>query len=345
MFNTPIAVVIFNRPEQTARVFEVIREVRAARLFVIADGPRASNANDARLCAGAGSLFDAVDWPCQIERHFAPANLGSKRRFVSGFDWLFEQVEEAIILEDDCLPDPSFFRFCAELLERHRDDDRVAMISGTNPVGWGHNAGSSYHFSAFGSHWGWATWRRAWLDYDPEMTAWAHPEKREHVCAQLPDAATRRRFIQLYDRAHSGSVDIWDCQWTLGQLLARRVAAVPAVNLVSNTGFSGAGTHTRAPLAYGSNLVRHSIRFPLTAPAHVEANREYDARYLRWLMGRPDTESVVQAASDLLNAQRPARALLLVEAALRNDVATSAAEKDVLQAHRTRALLHLRNQP
>lgn len=343
MCTTPVALFVFNRPQNTASVFEAIREAQPKHLFVIADGPRERNAADERLCSAARSVVSGIDWPCEVRLNFAPTNMGPKKRIVSGLQWLFNQVDEAIILEDDCLPDVSFFRFCSELLERYRDDIRIAMINGTKCPGAGRDDGSSYYFSAFGCHWGWATWKRAWLDYDPEMTVWADPQTRRKVSAAISDDSFRDAWLELIDLVWSGAVNAWDTQWTLGQVLAERLAVVPVVNLVSNIGFSEAGTHTRLRLAVGANMVRHSMPFPLVAPERVEPNREYDARHFRWQVGRPDAESVIRASDQLVQASRPAKALLLIEAALRNELATSSGERDLLLTQRGRLLQRIRS--
>ena len=123
------------------------------------------------LRAGARAVTEEVDWPCEVERDYADANLGCKRRVSTGVSWVFEQAEEAILLEDDCLPHPSFFRYCEELLERYRDDDRVMHISGDN-LRFGRRGEASYFFSRYPHVWGWASWRRAWRHYDPDLREW-----------------------------------------------------------------------------------------------------------------------------------------------------------------------------
>ncbi len=343
MFTTPVALFVFNRPKNAASVLGSIRKAQPARLFVVADGPRPANASDERDCAATRSIVDAIDWSCEVKLNFASANLGMKTRFATGLKWLFDQVEEAIILEDDCLPDLSFFRFCAELLERYRNDGRIAMINGTRFPISGRDDGFSYHFSTFGAHWGWATWKRAWLDYDPEMKAWADPETRRRLAAALPDEESRHYWLSLFDRVWTGAVNAWDCQWTLGQVLAQQLAIVPGVNLISNTGFSEAGSHTRTPLSSGANVVRRSMPFPLSPPTRVEPDSEYDARYVRWRIGRPDADSLLQATGQLMQVNRNAQALLLIEAYLRKEVVISGSERELLLAARSRALLRLRS--
>ena len=199
--DTAVALIIFRRPELTARVFERIREARPPKLFVIADGPRPGNAEDVRLCANTRAVVEEVDWPCEVVRDFADENLGLKRRIPSGLDRVFEEVTEAIILEDDCLPDPSFFPYCEELLERYRDDERVIHISGSQllpdpPKKW------SYHFSRGPAVWGWATWRRAWELYDVELADW-HSKSRAEKKTDL-----RRMFEEEDEQRHWRFV--WD---------------------------------------------------------------------------------------------------------------------------------------
>src|SRR5690349_2048344 len=127
-----ILFLVFNRPETTARVFEAIRAAQPPRLYVAADGPRASRIGESERCDLTRRIASAVDWPCDITTLFRAANLGCKNAVSSAISWFFEHEEEGVILEDDCLPDPSFFRYCDELLAHYRDDTRIGLISGNN---------------------------------------------------------------------------------------------------------------------------------------------------------------------------------------------------------------------
>src|ERR1700726_626208 len=171
---TPVTFIVFNRPERTAEVFAAIRAARPSQLFVIADGPRANMEADASKCAAVRAVIAGVHWPCQVRRCFSDANIGLRRNISEGLDWVFDQVERAIILEDDCLPHPSFFPFCEELLNHYAEDRQIAMISGTNfdPAHLAPSGDESYYFSRFCHIWGWATWRRAWKLCDHEMKEW-----------------------------------------------------------------------------------------------------------------------------------------------------------------------------
>src|SRR6185369_14461868 len=163
---TPVAFIIFNRPDTTEKVFAEIARARPPKLLVIADGPRAGRAGEADRCAATRAIIDRVDWDCKVLTNYSDVNLGCKNRVASGIDWVFEQVPEAIILEDDCLPDPTFFRFCEELLIRYREDERISQICGANFQFGRKRSNDSYYFSRYNHIWGWASWRRAWQHYD-----------------------------------------------------------------------------------------------------------------------------------------------------------------------------------
>ena len=176
--NTPVAFIVFNRPGTAKRIFAEIAKAKPPKLLVIADGPRGTLLGEAQKCMATRDVINRVNWPCEVLTNFSEVNLGCKKRVSSGIDWVFEHVEEAIILEDDCLPHPTFFRFCQEMLERYRNDDRIGMISGDNfqfgrPVGQ-----DSYYFSKYVHVWGWASWRDRWRNsYDVHMGLW--PQVRD----------------------------------------------------------------------------------------------------------------------------------------------------------------------
>lgn len=175
---TPIAFIIFNRPDTTARVFAEIAKAKPPKLLVVADGARSNRQGEAEKVAATRAIIEQVNWPCEVITNFSDKNLGCKNRVSTGIDWVFEQVPEAIILEDDCLPDPSFFRFCEEMLEKYRDDQRIGMISGDNLQFGRRRNNDSYYFSRYVHIWGWASWRDKWQSsYDVRMKKW--PEVRD----------------------------------------------------------------------------------------------------------------------------------------------------------------------
>lgn len=240
--STPVALVFYHRPALLARVFEAVAAARPSRLFLIADGPR--DEADRADCLAARQVVEQLSWPCQVQRFYAETNLGVKRRVSSGLEWVFDQVEEAIILEDDCLPGPSFFSYCQELLDRYRRDDRVFAIGGGNYQFGRKRSQHSYHFSGYCSIWGWATWKRAWRHYDVDIKDW--PMLREHglLEAGCNSAQEVHYWRWVFDNVYSGRIDTWDYQLLLAMWSQHALFVVPEANLVSNIGFGAGSTHT-----------------------------------------------------------------------------------------------------
>lgn len=282
----PVALILFNRPKLTARVFEVIRQVQPRRLFLIADGPR--HASESGRCAETRKLVQNVDWPCEVRTNFSETNLGCGRRPATGIDWIFTQVEEAIILEDDCLPSQSFFRFCAELLAHFRDDSRVMHISGNNfqsePCGQPY----SYYFSKYTHSWGWATWRRAWQRYDFTLSSWPQFKASGQLRSIFPDPAEARYWTRKLDSLHRRQRDdAWDYQWNYALWAHRGLSVLPTVNLVQNLGFGPQATHTREPLACAQKPPQEIG--PLLHPPNLAVMPEADTSDFRERFHPPPT--------------------------------------------------------
>jgi len=268
---TPIVFVVFNRPDQTRRVFERIAQVRPERLLVIGDGARRDRPGEDLRCQEVREIATRIDWPCELQTNFATENLGCRRRLITGLNWAFEQVPEAIILEDDILPDPSFFPFCEAMLEHFRDDSRVAMITGFNIVQEHLRTEYSYFFSRLTHIWGWATWRRAWTRYDEHLKDW--PAIRESgLMAEIFDVPEHRRFwTRIFDQMHNGTgPDTWDYQWMYTNLMTNSLSVVPRVNLIDNIGFGPGATHTvdtaAAPAVKAQTLTSPLVHPPAMVP-------------------------------------------------------------------------------
>ncbi len=276
---TPVALIIFNRPHHTARVFAEIAKAKPERLFLIADGPRPDRPEDVQRCAAVRDIVARVDWPCQVERNFADRNLGCGRRPGSGISWVFEQVAEAIVLEDDCVPDPTFFRFCEELLEKYREDERVVNIGGTNWQGTPPRSPSSYFFSIFNiTGWGWATWRRAWQYYDPAVRLWPEFRDTPWLLDLVRDARVAQMFAHAFDRAYTtqGELDFWDYQWTFTCWAHHGLSILPATTLVENVGFGAEATHTTSVRDLRARLPKGPLSFPLRHPTTIVPDRAAD---------------------------------------------------------------------
>jgi hypothetical protein len=243
---TPIAFLIFNRPDLTEIVFQAIRRAKPRQLFVIADGPR--NTDEEKLCAESKAIIDQVDWDCEVIKNYSDVNLGCRDRVSSGIDWVFSQVEEAIILEDDCLPSDSFFDFCEAMLDCYRDDRRIMMISGDNFQVYREQLPAShtysYYYSKYVHVWGWATWRRAWEFYDVNMSSWSF-FKDENLPQSLSSDPVEVLFWQdIFERVSAGEIDTWDYQWVYACFHQNSMSIMPTVNLISNIGFRPDATHT-----------------------------------------------------------------------------------------------------
>lgn len=288
---TPVAFIIFNRPDETARVFEAIRQARPERLLVVADGPRQTRAGEAELCAATRAIIDRVDWPCDVQTNFADVNLGCKKRVSSGLSWVFEQVEEALIIEDDCLPHADFFPFCEEMLARYREDERVAMVCGSNFAHGRRFTADSYYFGHYGHIWGWATWRRAWAAYDVEMKRWPDLAATDWLEKTLRDQYAVKHWAACFDKTQRGEIDTWDYQWLFAWWSREQAAVVPSVNLISNLGCNPQATHTTDFTPTASALPLESLAWPLAHPATAEINHAADqftfTQFCPWAVPQP----------------------------------------------------------
>lgn len=268
--------IVFNRPDTTARVFAEVARARPGKLLVVADGPRPHRLGEAEQCAATRKIIEQVDWPCEVLTNYAESNMGCKRRVSSGLTWVFETVEEAIILEDDCVPDPSFYRFCDELLARYRTDERIMMISGDNFQDGKIRGRASYYFSRYCHVWGWASWRRAWQHYDTEMTDWPTVRMNGLLDKILDNPSQVRHWSKTFDIIHSGGVDTWDVQWMYACWRERGLCIIPNANLISNIGFRADATHTKNEMDRFADMLVQPMPFPLQHPSLVSRDGEAD---------------------------------------------------------------------
>ena len=241
MKKLPVLMIVFNRPETTEKVFAAVREYAPEKLYVSADGPREGKP-DAEGCAAVRAIFDRVDWPCEVKTRFRDRNLGCRKAPPDGISWFFEQEEEGVILEDDCLPSQDFFRFCAEMLERYRNDERIMHIGGANFLGADAPGKTDYYFTVFPQIWGWATWRRAWRHYDNEMTDFPEYLRSGKIASRLPGKPYWQwRMLQQMNATykHYPYFNTWDWQWTYAVFKCDGLAVQPRFNMISNIGYSG----------------------------------------------------------------------------------------------------------
>jgi hypothetical protein len=267
----------FNRPESTKRILELALEAGVEKLYVFVDGPRADRPDDAAKRAEVLSVIAKFTERLELHPEYSTTNQGISKQVIRGLDKVFSAEDRAIILEDDCIPAPTFFGFCSELLETHKNNERVVVIGGFNPLTNTVENDESYSYITTPLTWGWATWRRVWSAHDPEAKDWASGSKRKAFLKQIPRKAGRRYWKFHLDSVTSpGAHQIWDYQFTLTCWRLKGLGVLPAVNLVSNIGFGPGATHTLDPDNWMAKVKLGQMRFPLRNPVTVAPNYEAD---------------------------------------------------------------------
>ncbi len=275
---TPITFIIFKRPHTTAKVFELIRQVKPKKLFVIADGPRHDREGEAEKCAATREIIEQVDWNCEVIKNYSEVNLGCAKRVSSGLDWVFSNVEETIILEDDCIPNITFFQFCEELLEKYRYDNRITSIAAQNAQLGQKRTDYSYYFSSYSHCWGWASWRRAWQHYDLQIKLWQEVKESNILNNILFDSKAVSYWESVFDSIYDNPTGItWDYQWTFACWMQGGLNIIPNVNLIKNVGLGADSTNFNSSQDYSFiNLPTETMEFPLQHPPYIVKNLQAD---------------------------------------------------------------------
>lgn len=245
MLETPILFIVFNRPDHTKVVLERIREVKPKYLFVSADGPRPDRPGEAAKCEATRALVkSSIDWECSVKYLFREMNLGCARAVGSGITWFFENVEEGIILEDDCVPDKAFFDFSEALLKHYRNDSRVMHIGGGRYAPQSLiDSKNTYYFSKYAYCWGWASWRRAWAHYDFDLT-----DLNQFADSSFGWANAKKNEVEYWKKVltdvKAGKIDTWNYRWNYSLWRKGGVAIHTTRNFIRNIGFDTSATHT-----------------------------------------------------------------------------------------------------
>lgn len=270
--------IIFKRPDTTKRVFERIREAQPPRLYIAADGPRMDRPDEVEKCNAARQIVENVDWPCEVHRLYRDENLGCGKGVSSAITWFFEHEEQGIIIEDDILPHIDFFKYCDEMLDRYKDDDRIHLISGFNFFYHGFEADSSYYMTNFGSIWGWASWRRVWNTYQFDVNAYPEKELKTKINNRLP-WKTARYYYGVYDKMKQYKIDTWDFQFAMNRFYYDRYAITCYTNMVENIGMGGDSTHVTA----NSDISAHKAfsPFPLMHPNPIRYDIDADLETIK----------------------------------------------------------------
>lgn len=280
----PVLFITFNRIDTTRKVFQAIRQAKPSRLYLASDGPRPSHPEDAeKIRQVRDHLVASVDWQCEIHILFQETNLGCKDAPIAGINWLFENEEAGIILEDDCLPHPDFFPFCAEVLNRYKDCEEIYAICGTNIKARWKEEYSGF-FSLMGGNWGWASWRRAWGHYRSDITDDLNDANWSVIAKNLENARIYRCIRKMIEsNAASMNGDAWDYQWFFRRLIDNGLSLIPSRNLISNIGFGEDSTHTSDPTSSMSKLPVDALPVTFSFPDIIKPDRTFDHFYLESL--------------------------------------------------------------
>lgn len=285
-----VTIIVFNRPDVVRQLLARLADIRPKTLFVIADGPRPRKPGEADLVGAVREQVAQIAWPCEVVTNYAAENLGCRRRVVSGLNWVFNQVEEAVILEDDCLPTRSFMNYAGELLDRFRDDSRIGSVCGSLSVPSIPPIDGDYFFSRYNLFTGWATWRRAWSLYDDDMMPVGDGSLERVLAATFEHQRARWYWQYVLRRTHAGRINSWGYRWMLSCWANSMLAAFPRSTLVENVGFGDDATNTRGQAWYFRQRIGE-LPSPLTHPRHICRHAEIDrlvedARYSKNVTGR-----------------------------------------------------------
>ena len=267
---TPVAFFVFRRPETAKQVWAQIRKAEPKRLYICADAANPDREGEAERVAAVRKIVENVDWECDVRRLYAERNMGCHGRIVSALNGIFKTEERLIVLEDDCLPELSFFCYCDELLDRYASDDRILAVCGFNPGADSLSPEESYSFSRNPACWGWATWKRAWRLYDDSMSCWSEPRRKAGSLARNPDL---RGFLgRMVRETASGEVDSWANRWLLSALDANALSCVPRINLVRHLHSAVGATHVTEDIG----IPAAALDFPLIHPQTIQRNVALD---------------------------------------------------------------------
>jgi hypothetical protein len=280
MFPTPVVYILFNRADTVRRTFPLIRAQRPKRLHLIADGPRTNRPQEAERCQETRRAVEAmIDWDCEVTRDYSEVNLGCGKRLSTGLTRAFAELGEAIVLEDDILPHPDFFPYCAQQLAEHRTNPDIYAVNGFNPLGRFSPSHGPAVASVFNSIWGWASWQRAWKDYRFDLSEWTDAAVRERIRAHVRSDLIYQHYATNFDKMISVGVDTWDFQWSFTLLKLGKLAAVSSVNFIENIGFTADATHTHVAEPYFDALRTYSHVNTEKRRPMDQANRVHDKLY------------------------------------------------------------------
>lgn len=275
MFNKAVAVIIYNRPKHTEALYNCIRQIKPKKLFIIADGPKLNDEDDYQKCEQTRIIFDDIDWNIEtVKKNYSKTNMGLKSRVETGLDWVFENIDEAIVLEDDCIPSLEFFEFCSFGLNKYRDDHQIMAITGDNFQNGRWRGDGSYYFSKYNHCWGWATWSRSWKKYDGDLTFWGEWRHTQRWLDLFERVDECRYWTEIFDQVSHGLINSWAYPWTAAVWFNGGITVTPNVNLVQNIGFGPEATNTKSK--QNTQLVAFNKLGAIVSPSEIKIDVDAD---------------------------------------------------------------------
>lgn len=309
---SPVLLIFFNRPETFAKVFEKVKKTKPKNLILVQDGPR--NQKDEQAVLACRKIAEDIDWDCNVVKDYAKENMGCGMRPQTGISKALELFEEVIVLEDDCVPADSFFQYCDELLEKYKEDERIAYISGLNHFENWKCKDQSYFFTKTGAIHGWATWRRVWSKYyDYHVQGIENSYILNLTKKQFSNKVIAQNRVKNWQRARQSAkngekLSYWDNQWGFVKYVQSMLVIVPKNNLISNIGGGAASTHAQSlkntSFQKYKNFIHipvHEVVFPLRHPEYVICDTEYDALVYKIMAGNPVRRTLAKAYRKIFN--------------------------------------------
>ena len=301
-FQTPILLIVFNRPEKTQKLFEIIKKIKPKYFYVSGDGPRQNNNNDIILCNQVRDIFKKIDWNCKFKHQFKNKNLSLKKNVIESINWFFNDVSKGIILEDDCIPSKNFFSFCEILLNKYESNTKIMQINGSNGgLNYENVNQSSYFFSKINSTWGWATWRRAWECFDNNFENYEKNFMKKKIFDYYEDKEIANWMMKYFDKSYHNIDNIWSTNWAYTILKNDGLCISPLENLVENIGFDKTATSSNAEKF--SNYRSQAIEsfYIKNFADKVKYNKLNDQKYFYELISKIDPRARTSLLNKILN--------------------------------------------
>jgi len=281
---TPILFMVFNRLYTTKKVFNEIRKARPKKLYIASDGPRINkDGENFEVEAVRDFLISNIDWECEVKTFFREKNLGCKYACSGAIDWFFENEDMGIVLEDDTLPNESFFSFCEIMLNKYKDDFRIGFINGTNFQNGIKRGDGDYYFSIFPHVWGWASWSNRWKNYDVEMNNFESPNFIKDI---IKNKKVYKSWCKSFYQVKVEKFDTWDYQFAFALWSQKQLCINPNTNLIKNIGFDSIATHTKIINEFAKNETKKL--YLKNHPEIIKANTEADKYFMKKAFIKPN---------------------------------------------------------